>query len=112
MIDEVKVISEFVRDNKKPLSDYLRKKIIDAGAKQYVAQLGKQGIQEMENEAAGVLLDIACAFVNRLNSMANLTAESIWPHLPLDLKESVRLPRSAAYYEALERSKKLNGPHP
>ena len=105
MIDEVKVISEFVRDNKKSLAEYLRKKILAAGAKEYLDKLGKVGITEMENEAAGVLLDLGCAFASRLDPRVKMTTESIWPKLPMDLQKTVRLPRSDAYHEAMKRLK-------
>ena len=60
-MDYVPIIRDFVRVNRKELAGYLRRKLLEAGAKEYVGKLGKDGIAAMEREAAGVVLDFACA---------------------------------------------------
>ena len=67
MDTELAAITDFVRSNRKALAGYLRQKLAAAGAKAYLDQLGKAGIDRLESEAAGVLLDLACALLCRLH---------------------------------------------
>ena len=102
MHNDIIAISDFVQSNRKALSAYLRQKLIVAGANTYLDQLGKAGIEQQEDEAAGVLLDLACALLRRLHPDQQYQPEAILPQLPEAVAQRIRLPRSPAYHAACE----------
>jgi hypothetical protein len=63
--NELSVVNDFVHSNRKAMASYVRQKLIAAGAKQYLESLRKEGIESLDNEAAGVLLELACALFRR-----------------------------------------------
>ena len=107
MNNEVAAISEFIGANKKALAGYLRKRMLAAGAKEYLDRLGKSGIEDMEKEAAGVLLDMACALLRCLRPEEQYQAESLLLQFPEQVRQTIRLPRSEAYYSVLAELKKI-----
>jgi hypothetical protein len=66
MNSELAAIDQFVQDNRNALAAYVRQKIIAADAKPYIDSLGKEGIDALDREAAGVLVDLACALPGRV----------------------------------------------
>jgi hypothetical protein len=102
----VDAVADFIRVNREPLAAYVRRQLIAAGAKAFVDGLGKKGIEELRNEAGGVLLDLACALLRRTTSERELLSEDVLHVLPEDLRKMICLPRSNAYYNALENLKK------
>ena len=96
-------ITEFVQANRKALAAYVRQKLVAADAKPYLDRLGKDGIAALDSEAAGVLLDLACALLRRLHPEQEFVAEEILAKLPEDVRKSIRLPRSEAYYAVLSQ---------
>src|SRR5262245_38824665 len=110
MKSELSAISDFVLSNSKALASYLRQKLIDAGAKGYVEGLGKQGIGKLEQEASGVLLDLACALLRRLQPGVEFDAEAILHQLPAHVQKTIRLPRSQAYNAVLAELEKIKKP--
>jgi hypothetical protein len=100
-MDSLSIIREFVRDNRKEMAGYVRRKMLEAGAKDYLGRLGKDGIAAIEREAAGVVLDFAVALLNRLNPEPKLVSEEILAQLPPEEAVTVRLPRSDAYHGVL-----------
>ena len=102
MHDDIAIISDFVKVNSESLAYWMRRKLIQAGAKDYVKALGKDGIEAMRCEAAGLLLDLGCAMVNRLKPEVGLTSEDVISKLPESERRMIRLPRSDTYHAALE----------
>ena len=105
MNHETKTIAEFVEANREQLAGYFRKKMIAAGGKNYVDQLGKVGTDALNCESAGVLLDLACALLSRLNSK-EYDAQLLLDSLPPGLQKKIQLPRSKAYHEIMDELKK------
>jgi hypothetical protein len=108
-VDEatLSAVADFVRTNREPLASLIRQKLIAAGAKPSVGALGKEGIEQLRREAAGILLDLACALIRRMNNETELTSEAVLHELPEDLRDSIGLPRSDAYYSMLDELKVL-----
>jgi hypothetical protein len=77
MDKEVSAISDFVMLNRRELAAYFWRQLISAGAKEYVDRLGKAGIATLEREAAGLLVDLACALMRRLHPSANFQPEIV-----------------------------------
>lgn len=102
----VSAVSDFINANRKPLASYIRQKLIAADAKAYLNQLGKPGIEQMEREAAGVLLDLACALLRRLHPSEEFESETIMALLSVNDQQNIRLPRSDAYFAVLGESQK------
>jgi hypothetical protein len=112
MDNELSVIADFVMSNRKALASYVRHKLIVAEAKSYLDRLGQEGIEILDCEAGGVLLDLACALLRRLHPEREFQSEEVLAHFPQDVRQSIRLPRSEAYYAALAQLQKnfLAGP--
>jgi len=103
MGNEQSIVADFVRSNRKAMAGYVRQKLVAAGAKPHLDRLGKEGIESLENEAAGVLLDLACAFLRRLHPEQEIQAEDLLAKLPADVQKTIRLPRSDAYHELMAK---------
>lgn len=101
MDTELSAIADFVQGNRKPLTGYVRQKLQAAGAKAYLDGLGKEGIEKLDREAAGVLLDLACALLRRLHPDRVFRSEEILAMLADDIRQSIRLPYSNTYFEIL-----------
>jgi hypothetical protein len=101
MNSELAAIEDFVQGNRSALAAYVRQKIIAAGAKPYLDSLGKEGIDALDREAAGVLVELACALLRRLDLERSFEAEKVLAELPDSVRRSIRLPRSEAYYNVL-----------
>jgi hypothetical protein len=97
------VVADFVQSNRKALAAFIRQKLITADAKPYLDRLGKEGIATLDAEAAGLLLDLACAFLRRLHPEQQFVAEEFLTRLPENLRQNIRLPRSEAYYSVLSQ---------
>jgi hypothetical protein len=108
-LDASKIVAivDFVAKNREPLAHWLRLRLIDAGAKDYVSRLGKDGIEAMRRDAAGMLLDLACALMRRVEPSRKIDSETILMQLPERERASIRLPRSEEYYEVLEWLKNM-----
>jgi hypothetical protein len=100
-------ISDFVNSNRKSMASYLRQKLLAADAKPYLDRLGKSGIEEMEREAGGLLLDLACALLRRLHPGEEFQSEAILAQLSESERQNIRLPRSDAYYAVLAELQKM-----
>jgi hypothetical protein len=98
MDDDVSIIADFVNANRKALARYVRQKLIAADAKAYLDSLGKDGIEALDREAAGLLLDIACALLRRLHPEREFQPERILPQIPEFIRQHIQLPRSNAYH--------------
>jgi hypothetical protein len=101
MEDELSAIMDFVQSNRNPLAAFIRQKLLAAGSREYLDRLGKPGIEALEAEAAGVLIDLACALLRRLPSGRDYQAEEIIAKFPDAVRQSIRLPRSEAYHAVL-----------
>lgn len=110
MDHNLRAITEFVQSNQKALAAYVRQKLIAADAKPYLDGLGKDGIAVMDSEAAGVLLDLACALLRRLHPEQKFVAEEILAQLPGSVQHSIRLPRSEEYYAVLAQLPRASHP--
>jgi hypothetical protein len=106
MDTELAAITDFIRSNRKALAAYLRQKLKAAGANSYLDQLGKAGIDGLEREAAGVLLDLACALLRRLHPDRDFQSEAILGQLPEEDRQGIQLPRSQAYDAVLAELQK------
>jgi hypothetical protein len=106
MDNELSAIADFVNSNRKALAGYVRQKLVAAGAKQYLDRLGKEGIEALNRETAGVLLDLACALLRRLQPEREFQPEQILAQLPEVVRLSIRLPRSEAYNAVLAQLEK------
>jgi hypothetical protein len=100
---ELAAVADFVQSNRRPLARFMRQKLLAAGAKQYVDGLGKEGIEALDREAAGVLLDLACALLRRLDPDRTIESEEVLAQLPDAIRLGIRLPRSDAYHEILRQ---------
>jgi hypothetical protein len=107
---DIAAIVDFVSSNRKALAAYLRQKLVQAGAKPYVDQLGKSGIERMESEAAGVLVDLACAMLRRLHPGREFQAEALLMQFPEDVRQHIHLPRSDAFHAILAELEKRQRP--
>lgn len=103
MDEDLAAILDFVSSNRQRLAGYLRQKLIGAGAKEYLDALGKTGIEAQEREAAGVLLDLACALLRRLRPDRDIRSENALHQLPEGVRRTIHLPRSDAYYAVLAK---------
>ena len=106
MDDELLLVADFIKANRKPMATYVRTKMLDAGGKSYVDRLGKEGIRLLDNEAAGVLLDLACAMLRRIYPKREFLSEDVLARLPDELQKSIRLPRSEAYHQLAMQSRR------
>lgn len=95
-------ILDFVRKNKKPLARYIRGKLVEAGAKGYLDNLGKSGIEAMEREAAGMLLDLACVLVNRLQDHTQFRSEELFLSMSVHERNQIELVRSDGFKEIMK----------
>src|SRR5688572_12455553 len=93
----MEAIRDFVMTNRKPLAGWLRKQLIAAGAGEYVGRLGKTGVEAMERDPAGVLLDLGCALLNRLEPGHERHAEELLLQLPEGVRSQIRLPRGEGH---------------
>jgi hypothetical protein len=109
MPDDLTALIDFIQSNRQPLAKYIRQNIIKAGAKSYLDNLGKDGIEALDRGAAGVLLDLACALLRRLNPDRPMTSEEALTALPESVRNSIRLARSEAYYAVLPEIKRIKG---
>src|SRR5688572_3527814 len=103
MDNNLPAIAEFVQANRKELAGYVRQKLVAAGAKPYLDALGKDGIESLDREAAGVLLDLACALLRRVQPGCDFQAEQVLAQLPEDVRQCIRLQRSEAYHSIIGR---------
>jgi hypothetical protein len=101
MESEFAAIVDFVQSNRKALASYVRQKLLAADAKPYLDRLGKDGIEALDCEVAGLLLDLACALLRRLHPDREVKSEDVLAQLPEVVRQSIRLPRSEAYQAAL-----------
>lgn len=101
MTDEMTAISDFVDANRKALAGFIRQKLMLANAKPYLDRIGKEGIEALEREAAGVLLDLACAFLSHLHPERQVKSEEVLDQLPAHFRSAVHLPRSNMYFAVL-----------
>jgi hypothetical protein len=108
MDNELSVIADFVKSNRKALASYVRQNLVAANAKPYLDRLGKEGAEALDRDAAGVLLDLACALLRRLHPERDFQSEEILAHLPEDIRQSIRLPRSEAFHAVLAQLQKGN----
>ncbi len=102
MDNELSAIADFVKSNRKGLASYIRQKLLEAEAKPYLDRLGREGIRALDREAAGVLLDLACALLRRLHTGRELQSEEILEQLPAAIRQSIRLPTSQERSEELD----------
>ncbi len=112
MSDSARMIEDFVASNRKPLAGFVRQKLIAANAKPYLDSLGKEGIENLEREAAGVLLDLACALLRRIHPERTITAEGVLNQFSESVRKSIKLPRSEAYHAALDALDKARNTEP
>ena len=96
-------VADFVQANRKALAAFIRQKLLAADAKPYLDRLGKEGIAALDAEAAGVLLDLACALLRRLHPNEEFVSEELLAQFPEDLRQNIRLPRSDAYFAVLSQ---------
>jgi hypothetical protein len=101
MEDELAAVADFVESNRRAMASYVRQKLLAADAKQYLDSLGKDGIAALDGEAAGVLLDLACALLRRLHPGRDYKAEEVLGQLPSNVQRAIRLPRSDAYHAVM-----------
>ena len=106
----LETISDFVMSNRSALSSHHRQLLTKAGAKSYLDKLGQKGIEEMNRDSAGLLLDVVCAFLRRLNPDMKIESEEVLFEMENSLQLKIRLPRSDEYYNALSALKKSTGP--
>ncbi|HLX62845.1 MAG TPA: hypothetical protein VKX17_16325 [Planctomycetota bacterium] len=92
------IIADFVLSNRSGLSRFQRGVLMKAGAKSYLDKLGKAGIKQMDRESAGVLFDLACAFVRRLNPGTQMTSEEVLFEMDEAFRNEIHLPRSDSYH--------------
>lgn len=64
----------------------------------------------MNQDSAGVLLDLACAFLRRLNADMKIESEAVLFEMENSLRLKIRLPRSEEYYKALNALKSSTEP--
>lgn len=110
MEKEIAAVADFVSANRKALAAYLRQKLLAANASSYLDQLGKDGIEKLEQESAGVLVDLACALLRRLYPSREFVAEVVLAQLSAEMQRTIRLPRSEAYYAVLGQLRKTPTP--
>lgn len=101
MDHDIAAILDFIDTNRKSMAAYVRQRLVAAGAGSYLDTLGKGGIEALENEAAGVLLDLACAMCRRLRPDSAFEAELILAKFPEPVRRTITLPRSDAYHSVM-----------
>jgi hypothetical protein len=109
MNNELAVFTDFINSNRESLAAYLRGQVIKAGAKEYLDGLGNDGIELMGCEAAGMLLDLACALLRRLDPGRDLRSEDVLRQLPETERQRIRLPRSDSYYSIMAYLEQRSG---